>query len=205
MTVAGETWTPVGGTDGFIVRMTPGREVVWALQLGGPGSDAVYSVDTVGKDVVVAGTFTGSVDFGGTTLAASTADGFVARYSPSGKLRWVRRIGAMGTEEAFAVVVTDEAEVVVAGYYEGLGPDLGDGPLRRAQGSDLYVARFTADGDHISSYAFGGPGNELPSALAATPDGGAVLVGTFEGEMSAAGSDLESEGGQDVLVLRLSR
>lgn len=52
---------------------------------------------------------------------------------------------------------------------------------------------------------FGGAGNERVTAIAATPDGGVVLVGSFDQSFTfgASGTELESAAESDIFVARL--
>jgi hypothetical protein len=84
-TVGQETYVTAGiGTDALLVRFARDGSVRWSERFGGDDMDIPTSV-TVGGDgsVVLAGGFSNSVDFAGTSeTSAGSADIFVARLAP---------------------------------------------------------------------------------------------------------------------------
>src|SRR4051812_30681448 len=76
-----------------------------AWRISSPGDETISSqaVDAAGN-VYVAGTFKGTVDFNpsasktfNVTAQNANGDAFVARFSPTGGLYWVWRLGSAGT------------------------------------------------------------------------------------------------------------
>lgn len=49
-------------------------------------------------------------------------------------------------------------------------------------GDDFWLVRFDATGAKLWDKRYGGPGNEVPTDMSATSDGGFLLVGTTDGE-----------------------
>ena len=88
--LGGGTVTSLGAEDCFIVKYSSTGGFVWSRRFGSTGGDAIYGMALDSSDnVVVVGTFNGSVDFGGTLLtSAGSADIFVAKYSTTGGLLW---------------------------------------------------------------------------------------------------------------------
>jgi hypothetical protein len=72
-------------SDAFVVKLTPGGELVWALRLGGPGvqSAAAVGADQLGN-LYVAGSFEGqlALDNGQTLTSAGGRDIFVIKLAP---------------------------------------------------------------------------------------------------------------------------
>ena len=93
-----------GGTDGFLMKLKPDGQVIWTNALGSTGDDRInaLTVDLAGN-VVVAGSFSGTVDFDfGPELVSQVSsgglDGFVASYDGAGAFRWARRFGGAGED-----------------------------------------------------------------------------------------------------------
>ena len=90
---AATTLTAVGNSDIFLAKYAPDGGLLWAIGMGGSGSDlgADVEVDAAGN-VVVTGRFSTSVDFdpsaGQTELTTNGGtDAFVARYTTDGRTR----------------------------------------------------------------------------------------------------------------------
>src|SRR5688572_21248064 len=86
--------TSVGDVDAFVSKLDSSGNLVWVIQLGGPGADrAEYvNVDALGN-IYVTGSFTGTADFdpgpGTASLsAAAGTDAFVAKYDGAGNYVW---------------------------------------------------------------------------------------------------------------------
>jgi hypothetical protein len=108
-------------------------------------------------------------------------------------LEWARTYGASGAGDLFAeeralAIATAGSSLIFTGNYEG-AIDLGGGPLTRfGDNRSLFVLSVDGDGVHEYSRGFGDPSSGLlfaPQAtgvdVAARPDGGSVVVGSFAG------------------------
>lgn len=82
--------------------------------------------------------------------------------------------------------------------------DLGGGPFLNAGNSDVIVARFDAEGQHVWSQLWGSDHSERTFALAALPDGGVVIGLTFGSTVMVGGELLASESEQDEILINLN-
>lgn len=82
--------------------------------------------------------------------------------------------------------------------------DLGGGVLPAGAPSDVWVARFDADGKHVWSRQFPGPGNESVQSLAVGGSGESVVAGWCSGSavFDSVGFDCKKSG--KVFVLKLA-
>jgi hypothetical protein len=130
--------------DVFVMKVDDSGDVEWIEAFGGPGDDVIESVQIAPDGgVAIAGTFTGSLDFGEGVVAQGEGvkDGFVAELSPEGKLVWMRSWGFAGTE-AEAGVTFDAAgtSVIVWGRFDG--EIVVDGMKLVAGAPSVFVAKF---------------------------------------------------------------
>ena len=146
------------------------------------------AVDNAGN-VFVTGWFDGANDFGGTTLVSRGGqDGFVAKYSPSGKLQWVQQMGSAENawETCRGAGVDSAGNVYVTGGFVGTA-SFGTAQLTaRSSEGDCYVAKYSSagvlqwvrQGGHASGHSYG-------TGLAVDAAGNAVVVGYFDGSTIA--------------------
>ena len=113
------------------------------------------AVDGSGN-VLVTGIFSGTVNFGGGNLvSAGDFDIFVAKYNASGVHQWSRRFGsAERSTSGTDVAVDGSGNVFVTGYFSGT-VDFGGGNLVSAGRSDIFLAKYNANGVHQWSKRFG--------------------------------------------------
>ena len=108
--------------DTFIARFSgSGGACQWAKFIGGSAEDAGNGVAvTSSGDVVVAGYFQGTANFGGGSItSAGLSDIFVARYTSQGAYLWVHTVGSAGDDRANSVALDLNGNVAIAGYFSG--------------------------------------------------------------------------------------
>lgn len=195
--------TSAGQGDGFLARYSSAGAHLWSRRFGGVWNDSsnALAVDP-GGDVIVTGTFLGSVDFGGAVLASSGFDVFLAKYSPAGAHLWSRRFGGTLQDAGTAVALDASGNVVLAGTFEGT-IDVGGGPLTAAGGTDVFLAQYSPAGAHRWSRRIGGTSNyDGGTGLAVDATGNAVLAGYFSRTVDFGTGALTSGGSKDVFVAK---
>ncbi len=133
-----------GGADIWLTRVSAddGRQI-WSKVIGNVGDDIGRSVAvTADGDVLIAGQFSLSVDFGGAVLtSAGGYDTYLARYSGDGAtLRWARRFGSAGGEIPLDLAA-DGDRPVMAGIFD-FAIDLGAGGKATAGSYDAFIDRY---------------------------------------------------------------
>lgn len=100
--------------------------------------------------------------------------------------------------------VAPDGDIVMGGFYSG-PTDLGAGPLPTPAGSDNFVARFDALGNLRWSRTFDKPAPALFGLhdVRGTPQGGTVVIASFDGPIDLAeGGSFTPSGGKDLVVIR---
>jgi hypothetical protein len=184
----------------------PSAEPLWSKGFGDAADDEVgwsVAVDGAGN-VIVTGTFGGTVDFGGGPLvSAGQNDLFVAKLDAAGNHLWSKRFGDADMQMRAKVAVDGSGNVVLAGGFYGT-VDFGGGPLVSAGGSDIFVAELDAAGDHLWSQAFGDAADDQAAwTVVADSAGSVVLAGPFAGTVDFGGGPLVSASGGDLFVTKL--
>lgn len=195
----------VGQSDVFLAKFARDGAYQWAQRLGGAGDDLAYGLAINGSgDLVLAGAFTDVADFGGGALRSGGGyDILLASYAPDGAHRWSHGYGGPTDDSASSVAVDGSGNVVLTGYYTGQA-NLGGAVLPGAGGTDVFLARYNADGKHLWSRGYGGPGDDFGNRVASDSTGGVALTGFFHDRISLGGPDLTGAGGADAFVARLS-
>jgi uncharacterized protein (AIM24 family) len=125
----GTTLTKLGGQDAYIAKYDSSGSVAWIARLGGTTADDAatgLAVDSSGN-VIVAGYYdsatltaynSGGGAFGTTLTKLGGADAYIAKYTSSGNVVWLARLGgATDNERANAVAVDSTGNAIVSGYY----------------------------------------------------------------------------------------
>ncbi|MFO0591112.1 MAG: hypothetical protein U0441_26440 [Polyangiaceae bacterium] len=101
-----------------------------------------------------------------------------------------------------AVAVTSDGGAILAGEFGGAAT-IGPQTLTSAGGQDAFVVRLSAGGGVAWAKRFGANYDDRVKAVAPLADGGAVIVGTFDGVVDFGGKTLTSIGGPDAFIVRL--
>ncbi len=156
-----------------------------------------------------AGTLNGTADFGGGGLTTTSDVPCVAAFGPTGDLRWTQVHGDASTKSASAALPSASAGGLAAAWGVAGTIDFGGGPLPSAGKSDVYLPAFPASGGAPRVTTYGGVGTEAPLSISVGADGGALVVGTFDGTLDFGATDsgsgvITSEVGGDVFVAFLA-
>ena len=100
-------------------------------------------------------------------------------------------------------IATSQNEVAITGFFGGT-VDFGAGPKTSAGGTDIFVAKFAADGLNLWSKAFGDADIQAPSALALDATGNMLVSGRFAGTVDFGDGPKTSAGGTDIFVAKLA-
>jgi hypothetical protein len=161
----------------------------------------------------LAGGFSGTVDFNPsrrrtfTLTSTGKLDAFVVKYAPDGSFVWARQAGGFEDDQATAVAVDRKGNVFVAGGF-GDSADFRPGKrfaiLDSTGGVDAFVWKLDADGNLAGAVHAGGPANDAVNAIALDGDGNVAISGFFNQSAFFDTQTLESAGGQDAFVAKLS-
>ena len=136
-------------------------------------------------------------------LSAGARDAFLVKYSAAGAHVWSKRFGSTGQDSGSSVAVDASGNVFVAGTFNG-SINLGGASLTSAGGVDIFVAKFSATGQHLWSKGFGGTSTDAVRGMAVDGVGDVVLTGQFLNTISFGGTALTSAGFEDIFLAKLS-
>jgi hypothetical protein len=176
-------------------------DVIWAERFGDAGYQFTESVaiDSAGN-VVVVGSFAGSVDFGGGALESEGGnDAFVAKLGPKGEHLWSKRFGNWNEQVGLSVAVDPDGNILMTGMFDG-SIDFGGDTLTSAGTKDVFLAKLNRDGGHIWSKKFGDGANQIGQSVAVDSHGNVALCGSFEGTLNFGSGEIISGGSTDIFL-----
>jgi hypothetical protein len=180
-----------GQEDAFVIKLDPAGKLLWSRRFGGPEADVALAVALDGTgNIVVGGSFRGSVDFGGGALTAAPTftSAFVVELDPDGNHLFSRRYGADGNAAALAVGVGQNGTIAVTGSFDGT-IDMGTGVFSSAGGKDVFLTTIDGSGTTVWGRAFGGSESESGTSVVVSSDGIVKLACTAREEIDfGAGS-----------------
>jgi hypothetical protein len=166
------------------------------------GIQATYlgsAVDLTSGSVVVAGTYSGSINVGCAATLDPLRTFFVAKYDAAGACVWANSYG--GVPGRAALAVDGGGNIAIAGGV--VGPvDFGGGSLAVYGAEDLFVAALAPDGKLVWAKTFGGSGSEGATSVTFINNGVAV-AGDIDGtiDLGLGGNPYASDGVDGFLML----
>jgi len=142
----------------------------WGRSFGGVGDQdgGGIAVDASGN-VVIAGSFWNTVDFGGGPLvSAGDWDVFVARLDAAGNHLWSRRFGDAGGQSLRAMSTDALGNIYLTGIFFGT-IDFGGGPITSNGGYDVFLPSSTATATTSGAAASATRGTSSAMAWRPTP------------------------------------
>ncbi len=177
-----------GADDIFITKTSPSGEVFWAKRIGGSGTDHANSIAIDReRNVIVTGSFHGTVDFdpGPNTFpisAGADGDAFITKLDENGDFLWAIRITGDGFNEIRSVKTDATNNIFVTGLFEetaDFDPTTGVF-LQTSNGmEDIFLAKYTPEGQLIWVHGIGGPGTDAGRGVTVTQTGQVWVAGHF--------------------------
>ena len=177
---------------------------LWASGAGGSGADEAtrIALDSSGNSYV-AGYFTGTADFGGTTLSsAGSMDIFVGKLDPNGIWLWAKRAGGSMADDAYGVCTDNEGNVYVTGYFKSTA-QFGSMSLTSNGAEDIFVAKLDTNGNWLWAVGAGGTGFDGGTRLIPDSNGDILVTGAYAGTASFGTLTLTGNTGYNVFVAKL--
>lgn len=172
---------PSASTSGWF----PGR--AFDVAIGGGAKVATVSAVATASD----GAVYVLADLGGDSSASAVKgarDVALLKYDSAGKLVFTQQLGAAQSASGFALAVSGDGKVAVAGSVEGALTD-----TSAKGGADSFVTVFDANGAELWTARRGATGNDDVRAMAFTSDGKLIVAGKTDsaltGQVALGGSD----------------
>ncbi len=200
------TITSAGNMDFFIAKCGPDGKFLWAHNGGGSAIDRGYGVatDALGNCYVTGHYQSTNATFGGIAVShAGDYDIFVAKYSPEGKLMWVRNAGGKGYDYGHGIAADAEGNVVVTGALVGDG-SFGQVTISSPGGAHLFCARYDAEGKLLWAETAKGKASNSGHGVAMDGQGNAYVGGYSGGIGTLGGLNLTNATGRDVFVAKIT-
>lgn len=198
-------------TNTYLVKLTPGGDLVWGTYYGGSENDEKPCV-AVGADAVYLAGYTRSSDAIATDGALDTTkngdeDGFIARFNLAGGLDWATYYGGVGDDRINSIAVAPDGGFALFGTTDSAGlATPGVHQTAIAGALDDVVARFDETGAPMWATYVGGPGVEFFSRGAVDPFGNLYLAGETDSSTGIAtpgAFQTEAVPGDNVYLVKL--
>jgi hypothetical protein len=215
--LGGGELTSEGLSDAFAVKLDAAGQHLWSARFGGPGADEGQdlSVHEATGDVVLTGTFSSTIDFGGQGVDVLTSAGnrdiFVARLTGAGEHLFSRGFGDaedqlstdFDTGARVNVAVDTAGNILLSGPMFG-SADFGGGSLMSRGRTDVYLVKLDPAGAHVYGARFGDGATQVGLDVVVDAAGQAVIAGRSYGSIDFGQGVLRNAGQGDAFLAKLT-
>jgi len=195
--------TSNGKQDFFITKLGPDGSYHWTHTAGGVKNDSGRAVTTdPAGNVYVTGAFEETVDFnprggGDVRVSEGVFDIYIIKLGPDGSYRWTKTFGGEAIDAGFGIALGPDNVLGVTGGFNvtvDFDPSEGVDEHTSNGGRDVFITRFTTDGDYRFTDTFGGIERDGGEGIAFDADGNVVACGAYDSQ----DVDFDPTGGVDV-------
>lgn len=202
------TFVSSGVGDAFVAKFDPSGAHLWSRHLSGPNLEQVsdLAIDLQTGDVVIVGSFDGTINFGNGTLSTTGLadwDVFIAKLaSATGTATWRRDYGNNNHQGADAVAIDPAGNIIIGGSFEGL-MTFGSTTLTNTTNTqDIFLARLDAGGNTSWAKKFDTNGYDRPRDIDRDTIGNIFMTGFSEASVNFGCGSLPHSGGRDGFLVR---
>jgi len=197
--------TSLGQSDIFVAKLAANGSCIWSKSFGDASNQGGSAVAlTSDGGLVISGSFSGAVDFGGGPLSAgSGSTQYLAKLDGDGNHIWSRSVAESPNLVPADLSFDANDNIYVTGRFEDNAAFDGE-TLEGAGGTDVFVAKFDPLGEFVWANGFGNFNDQSANGLAVSPEGFVVVGGSFTGSIQPGDMPLSSAGGQDGFLVAFS-
>lgn len=182
------TLNPSLSNDFYIAKYDTDGNFISAFVIGSTGVDICNSIAVDnGNNIIATGKYRVTVDFDpsavtNTVTSNGLDDIFLAKYTNSGTLIWIKTIGGSGNDNGVKVITDNQNNIFLTGTFNGtvdIDPSATTNTVISNGVEDVFIAKFDANGNLINAKAFGGSSAETIVDMVLDQDKKLYMTGTF--------------------------
>lgn len=177
-------WDPGGFTDDFwVVKIDSLGIKQWDKRFGGTADDYMHSLKQ---------TSDGGYLFGGYTLSGISGDKsepswgghdiWIVKIDSIGNKQWDKRYGGTSNDDLYQLILTTDGGYLLGGFTTS--DSSGDMTQHSWGGTDYWIVKIDSTGNKQWDKRFGGSGSDYLFSVIQTNDGGFMLGGESNSEIS---------------------
>lgn len=208
--IGGNVLTAQAGNETYIAKYDSTGTFQWVTAIYGQAlRERIVGLDEDDDgNIYIAGNYESYVEIDSVALnfvGTGIKGSYLARFSPSGKISWLRPIGEIGEQVLVGMDVDNEGRILLGGQFRDTLAFGGPDTLFSKGGTDLFVAAFDSTGALQWKEGYGSTGFEVAWAFAANNSGDLALAGVAADTLQAFSSQLGAPGQESMVVVMTDR
>ncbi len=198
------TITANGAADMLLLKLDTDGNFVWVKNAAtGADDQGGYGifVDDAGESYIAGQTKDNATLGTVQVISKGGLDSFIAKFDHAGNIKWARGAGGTGIDYARGIVVDAQGNSYLTGAFQNTANFEGT-LLPGAGGYDVFLAKYSSDGQLVWAKRAGGSGEDIGRSIALDAGGNIYCTGGFENSAIFDGTALVSGGSTDIYMAR---
>ncbi|MFT5647361.1 MAG: hypothetical protein ACI976_002051 [Aureispira sp.] len=193
-----------GNEDILIFKYNPNGQLIWTKQLGSIGEDLGKDIAINDNgDLFITGHYRNTLYYDNDSLVSlGNTDAFVAKLDLQGNFSWVKSIGNTGFETGTSIACDPLGNSYVAGTFED-SLSINNQNLQTYGTLNNFIIQLNPAGNLGWKNSIGTPTFDNLKDIQLDANGNVYVVGHFRAVLSGTLGQLNSNGDQDALLLKL--
>lgn len=185
-----------------VKEMAPNEPIIaWDKTIGGAGFDWLKStISTHDGGYLLAGNSTSNASGDKSENGRGRGDYWIVKLDSLHNKVWDKTFGGADVEEFSSMITDPGGGFLLSGYSFS---DVSGEKSENGKGEgDYWIVKIDNQGNKVWDKTFGGTGRDVPFAATSAPDGGYLLVGFSESDLSGDKSE-NSKGDSDYWIVKI--
>jgi hypothetical protein len=174
--------------DGYVVELDDNGQLIWGRAFGSEQGTCQrpMALAFADDDVVLAGGYYGALTFAGVVMdplpRVNSAEVLLARFSRKGALVFAHGYAHTSNQYATGVAVAPGGDLWLVGSFGkevNFAPNDAGAALVSNGSGDVFLARFSGDGDYVDGRHYGDNLEQLGTSIVVDDAGAITIGGTF--------------------------
>ncbi|HYV95002.1 MAG TPA: T9SS type A sorting domain-containing protein [Chitinophagales bacterium] len=192
LVIGGQTLTPEGQDDVYIIKYDATGNFVWVKSVGGTSYDEGIGIAANAvNNIFITGYYSYGVNFGNDTLTSSDgAEMFLAKYDAFGNVLWAK--GSVGTglyhNRGYSLAVDPLGNVFVSGGFDSTHISFDSITLQGSSDDPMFIVKYDESGNVLCASSLSSGGDDK-NDITIDPDGDLYLFGDYASTPFIVGND----------------
>jgi len=183
-----------GSSDIFIARYDENGEIIQVQSLGGENEELFKFLNVDNEDnIIISIMFTDFITINGTEYTSlGGQDVLLIKFNSDLSFQWVKHYGTGLTDYVKGMDMDEDGNILLFGKFKN-EIDFDDITLTSSGSTDMYIAKYNADGEIIFAFSEGGSSYEDANSIAVGANDEFYISGTFYNETIINGETISTE------------